>query len=100
MTEIDRLTKIRDLLAEARRYVGKDVFPTMITEPILQLIESDSSCAGSLYEPLSRAIMMWQADPDATRGAIDYTRGWLAWTIGRLERDERKHDNEAINVRR
>jgi hypothetical protein len=94
MTEIDRLTKIRDLLAEARRYVGKDVFPTMITEPILQLIESDSSCAGSLHQPLSRALMMWQVDPDATRGAIDYTRGWLALGIGRLDRDARRQAKE------
>ena len=62
MTEIERLTKIRELLAEARRYVGQDVFVTTIKEPILLLIESDSSCAEGLYVVLSRALMMSQVD--------------------------------------
>ena len=92
MTEIERLTKIRETLEEARKYVSQDVFGDMLAKPILLLGESDSSCAEGLYVVLSRAIMMRQVDPDAARGAIDYTRGWLAWVIGRLERDARRSE--------
>lgn len=92
MTEIERLTEVREMLAEARRHVGQDVFVGLVVEPISLLARCDSACAGGLREVLAHAIYMRQVDPDATRGAIDYARGWLAWIIGRLERDARRSE--------
>ena len=90
MTEIERLTEVREMLAEARRHVGQDVFVGLAVEPISLLARCDSACADSLRDVLTHAICLRQVDPDATRGAIDYVRGRLAWILGRLERDARR----------
>lgn len=92
MTEIERLTEVREMLAEARRHVGQDVFVGLVVEPISLLARCDSACADSLRDVLAHATYLRQVDPDATRGAIDYTRGWLAWVIGQLECDERRSE--------
>ena len=92
MTEIERLTKVREMLGEARRYVGEEVFVGMLAESIGLLTRCDSACADSLRDVLTHAICLRQVDPDATRGAIDYVRGRLAWILGRLERDARRSE--------
>jgi hypothetical protein len=83
MTEIERLTNVREKLEEARRYVG------MAREAVDVLDDCDSDCVDSLIAIVTNAIAMRQVDPDATRGAIDYARGWLAWSISRIELEER-----------
>lgn len=94
MTEIERLTKVREMLGEARRYVGEEVFVGMLAESIGLLTRCDSACADGLRDVLAHATYLRQVDPDATRGAIDYTRGWLALGIGRLDRDARRQAKE------
>ena len=90
MTEIERLTKVREMLGEARRYVGLPAFTDLAREAIDGLDDSDSEVTGSLSDILVNAAAMRQVDPDAARGAIDYVRCQLALAIGRLERDERE----------
>ena len=94
MTEIERLTKIREILGEARRYVPIDVFVDMAREAIGAMDDSDSACADSLRAVIANAIATRQVDPDATRGAIDYVRCQLALAIGRLDRDARRQAKE------